>query len=189
MNEVLLIKEIQAGNKAAFSELVSAYRNKVLNTCNRFLIDKQDAEDASQEVFIEVFRSIHSFRSESKLSTWIYRIAVTKSLDALKKRKRKHFWRSVSTSLHLFDFVGNYSNYESADQPLIQKEQMNEIKKALDKLPENQRIAFTLSKIDGFGNSEIADIMNTTKIAVESLLFRAKRRIGEELKKILINSD
>ena len=97
MNEVLLIKEIQAGNKAAFSELVSAYRNKVLNTCNRFLIDKQDAEDASQEVFIEVFRSIHSFRSESKLSTWIYRIAVTKSLDALKKRKRKHFWRSVST--------------------------------------------------------------------------------------------
>lgn len=188
MDEAQLLKEIKAGNKKAFSKLVSSFGNKVLNTCNRFLIDKQDAEDASQEVFVEVFRSIHSFRGESKLSTWIYRIAVTKSLDALKKRKNKQFWRSLSTALHISEIASSVSGFDSADRSLIQKEMMKEIKRALDKLPDNQRIAFTLSKIEGFDNTEIAEIMKTTKIAVESLIFRAKRSVGDELKKILKNN-
>ncbi|MFV8354456.1 RNA polymerase sigma factor [Flavobacterium sp. XS2P14] len=82
-------KKLQLNNKDAFDELVILYRIRVINTCYRFLLNKDDAEDVSQEVFIEVFQSIQSFRGDSKLSTWIFRIAVTKSLDEIKKRNRK----------------------------------------------------------------------------------------------------
>ncbi|MEI8112406.1 MAG: sigma-70 family RNA polymerase sigma factor, partial [Bacteroidia bacterium] len=89
MENVNLLLQLRAGNQAAYNELVLLYSNKVMNTCYRFLLNKVDAEDVSQEVFIEVFQSIQSFRGDSKLSTWIYQIAVSKSLDEIKKRKRK----------------------------------------------------------------------------------------------------
>ena len=100
-----LLRKLKSGDKSAFNELVILYGNKVLNTCYRFLLDKEDAEDISQEVFIEVFQSIKTFRSDSKLSTWIYRIAVTKSLDEIKKRNRKKRIISLGKMLHLDDIA------------------------------------------------------------------------------------
>ena len=97
------ILKLKAGDKAAFNLLVSSYSKKVLNTCYRFLLNKELAEDISQEVFIEVFQSIHSFRADAKLSTWIYRIAVTKSLDEIKKNNRKKRMVSIGKILHLDD--------------------------------------------------------------------------------------
>ena len=89
MDEADLIKRIKAGDMAAFNELVRIYQARVINTCFRFLFTQEDAEDISQEVFIEVYQSISSFRADSQLSTWIYRIAVTKCLDEIKRRNRK----------------------------------------------------------------------------------------------------
>jgi RNA polymerase sigma-70 factor (ECF subfamily) len=87
--EQVLLHRLKARERGAFKVLVELYRDRVLNTCYRFIFNREDAEDIAQEVFIEVHRSITAFREESKLSTWIYRIAVTKSIDFIRKTKRK----------------------------------------------------------------------------------------------------
>ncbi len=89
MEESEFIISLKAGNKEAFATLVREFKSQVLNICYRFLLNKEDAEDISQEVFIEIYHSLPKFRGEAKLSTWIYRIAVSKSLEELKKRNRK----------------------------------------------------------------------------------------------------
>ncbi|MEI7595906.1 MAG: RNA polymerase sigma factor [Bacteroidota bacterium] len=184
-----LLQKLKAGDKFAFNELVVLYSDKVINTCYRFLLDKEDAEDISQEVFIEVYQSIHLFRGDSKLSTWIYRIAITKSLDEIKKRNRKKRITSIGKIFHIDEVANWISGGKMPDKPIEEKENMQEIMQALNSLPDNQRVAFTLSKIDGYTNPEIASIMDTTTIAVESLVYRAKKKISIELEKILKNNN
>jgi RNA polymerase sigma-70 factor, ECF subfamily len=159
----------------------------VISTCYRFLLNKQDAEDVAQEVFIEVFQSIKSFKGNSKISTWIYRIAVTKSLDEIKRRNRKKRITSVGKTLHLDSLFNWMGGGIKPDKNLHEKENFKEIMEALDALPDNQRIAFVLSKIEGYTNAEIAEIMNITQLAVESLISRAKKKSSEKLKEILKN--
>lgn len=185
MNEAQLLVLLKQGNQAAFEELVKLYSPQVLSTCYRFLLDQSDAEDISQEVFIEVFQSIKNFKGQSKLSTWIYRIAVTKSLDEIKKRNRKKRISSVGKLLHIDEIANWLGGGIRPDQELESNETHQQILKALDTLPDSQRVAFTLSKLEGYNNTEIAEIMNTTPIAVDSLVYRAKRSVSEELKKIL----
>ena len=185
MEEADLLQKLKKADKTAFNELVKLYQNRVINTCYRFLLDKEDAEDVSQEVFIEVFQSIRSFRGDSKLSTWIYRIAVTKSLDEIKKRNRKKRISSIGKKLHLDTVASWLAGGSMPDKALQEKEKMQEILQALNALPDSQRIAFTLSKIEGYNNAEIAEIMNTTTIAVESLVYRAKIKVSYELELIL----
>lgn len=189
MEDGKLIQRIKAGDSGAFKALVMRYQSKVINTCYRFLLDRQDAEDVSQEVFIEVFQSLGSFRGESRLSTWIYRIAVAKSLDELKKRSRKKRITSLGQWLHLDEIVDRIAGGGNADKQIREKEKMKEVKQALEALPDNQRVAFTLSKIEGYSNSEIAEIMDTTNVAVESLIYRAKKKISIKLETILKNID
>ena len=84
-----MINQLKSNDNIDFNALVALYKNSVLNTCYRFLLNKEDAEDISQDVFVAVFQSINDFRGDAKISTWIYRIAVTKCLDEIKKRNRK----------------------------------------------------------------------------------------------------
>lgn len=185
MEETELLQKLKVGDTEAFNELVLLYAPTVLNTCNRFLLDKQDAEDVSQEVFIEVYQSIGSFRGESKLSTWIYRIAITRSLDEIKKRNRNKRITSIGKILHLDEIAHLITGGIMPDKSLYEKERMKEVMSALNSLPDNQRIAFTLSKIDGYTNKEVAEILKTTPIAVESLIYRAKKKVSSNLEKIL----
>lgn len=187
MDESDLIKKIKVGDMPAFNELVRIYQARVINTCYRFLFTHEDAEDISQDVFIEVYQSISSFRADSKLSTWIYRITVTKCLDEIKKRKRKKRITSVGKILHIDNIAEWLAGGESPDKLLHHDEKMKQVMKALDSLPDSQRVAFTLSKIEGYTNSEIAEIMNTTTIAVESLVSRAKKKVSAELEQIIIS--
>lgn len=189
MEENDLLQKLKEGNKSAFNNLLKLYRDKVINICYRFLLNQTDAEDVSQEVFIEVYQSIKSFRGNAKLSTWIYRIAVTKSLEEIKKRSRKKRFGSIGQLLRLDDVATWISGGTMPDKEIQKDEKMKEIKMALNKLPDNQRIAFTLSKIDGYSNTEIAEIMETTIIAVESLISRGKKKISSELEIILKNND
>lgn len=184
-----MIERLKSNDRNAFNELVALYKNSVINACYRFLLDKEDAEDISQDVFIEVYQSIQSFRGDAKLSTWIYRITVTKCLDEIKKRNRKKRLASITKMLHIDDVANWISGGSMPDKSLHEKEKMQEVAFVLNKLPENQRVAFTLSKIDGFSNQEIAEIMDTTTIAVESLIYRAKKKVADELLAILKNND
>ncbi len=187
MTDEIWVQRLKSGDKLAFNELVILYKHRVINTCYKFLLNQEDAEDVSQDVFIEVFQSIKSFRGDSKISTWIYRIAVTKSLDELKKRNRKKRISSIGKILHLDDIAKWIVGGKMPDADLETSDNIKIINKVLNQLPENQSIAFTLSKIDGFDNPEIADIMKTTTIAVESLIYRAKKKVTNDLKIILKN--
>lgn len=189
MDEANLLVLLKQGDKTAFETLVKTYGQQVLNTCFRFLLDQADAEDVSQEVFIEVYQSIKDFKGQSKLSTWIYRIAVTKSLDEIKKRNRKKRISSVGKLLHLDDIASWLGGGTMPDKQLEENETLQLVMQALNTLADNQRVAFTLSKIEGYTNAEIAEIMNTTLIAVESLVYRGKKNISDELKRILKKND
>ena len=176
-NETDFLIKLKSGNKQAFTDMVAIYQKKVINICYRFLLNKEDAEDVSQEVFIEAYHSIREFRGEAKLGTWIYRIAISKSLDEIKKRNRKKRISSVGKTLGI-EFISNLLvGNDRPDKTIEEKEGYSMLLKTLDKLPENQRIALTLSKIEDYPNSEIAAIMEISLTAVDSLIYRAKQNL------------
>ena len=185
MEDSEIIKKLKSGDDEAFGEVVGKYQKLVLNCSYKFLRNKEAAEDITQEVFLEIFESIYSFRGDSKLSTWIYRIAVTKSLNYIKSQKRKKRF-AVLVSLFGEDAVENkiYAPDEmNPAKELENKERAIVLSKALEKLPENQSVAFTLSKYNEMSYEEISLIMNTSVSSVESLIHRAKTN----LKKLLFN--
>ena len=169
-----------------FSTIVAEHQDMVLNTCYRFVLNREDAEDIAQEVFLEAYRSLDSFRQESKLSTWLYRIAVTKSLDHLRKKKRKKRFSSLKRVMGFNDPAEELalpSSIETPAEALSGNERTEILQSALDSLPDNQKTAFLLSKYDGYSNQEIADVMQTTVSAVESLVHRAKKNLHKKLEK------
>lgn len=174
---------LKTGDSQAFQTLVEFHQQRVINICYRFLNNREDAEDAAQETFIEVYKSISQFREESTLSTWIYRIAVTKSLDLRKKKKRLKRYGG------LYSILGIDSNEEiipapESDNPEIaleNSERARILQESLNSLPENQKISLTLSQYEGFSNKEIALIMGTSVSSVESLIHRAKKKIHKIL--------
>ena len=181
----ILIEKIISGDREAFEQLVNEYQIKVVSTCFRFVRDKLDAQDIAQEVFIEIHRSIARFRKDSKLSTWIYRIAVSKSLDFLRKKNRK---KRFGTLKSIFDPDVRLRNLsiqlrENPEQLLEAGERVALLQEALSTLPENQRIAITLSKIEDCSNPEIAEILGTTVSAVDSLIHRGKVSLQKKLVK------
>lgn len=184
-DESVFLQQLRNGDRAAFRELVALYSKRVLNTCYRFVLEKEDAEDLSQEVFIEIYQSVKTFRGTSKLSTWIYSITVSKCLDHIRKRKRQKRITSLGRVLHLEEVAHWIAGGAMPDKNLQQKEKWKEIGEVLNTLPDNQRVAFTLSKIEGYSNPEIAEIMNTTVTAVESLIYRARKKISHDLEIIL----
>lgn len=185
MDDFELIQKLKMGDEAAFRYVLETYQKMVLNCSFKFLRNVESAQDLTQEVFLEVFESIHTFKQNSKLSTWIYRITVTKSinqLNSLKTKKRFAFLTSlfgVENSEEIFAASEN----NNPDKLLENKDRAAILKWAIEKLPEKQSIAFTLSKNEEMNYEEIANILNTSISSVESLLHRAK----SNLKKILFN--
>lgn len=176
-----MIQKLKSYDREAFYELVALYKDGVITTCYRFLLNREDAEDISQEVFVEVYQSIGAFRGDAKISTWIYRIAVTKCLNELKKRARKKRFAVLSKVLHIDEIAQWISGGTLADSDIHEEEMWKEVGQVLNKLPENQRVAYTLSRIDGFSNTEIAELMETSIVAVESLIYRANKKVTQQL--------
>lgn len=177
------INDIISGKQDAFKQLVDDFQNQVHNTCYGFVANNDDADDLTQEVFIEVFHSINKFKLDSSLSTWIYRIAVNKSLDYIKKQKRIKRWGGIiklsTDNEEVKDrWVGHN---DTPDISLEQKERRDILKTAIDKLPKNQKIAFTLNKYEELSYKEISSIMDQSISSIESLLHRAKKNLKETL--------
>lgn len=177
MNEADLLHQLKRGDEAAFAQLIAVYQKKVLNICFRFFLNREDAEDISQEVFIEAFHSIKYFKEEAKLSTWLYRIAVSKSLDEIKKRKRKKRISSYGKLLGIEQITDWMVGNDRPDTKLEENEAHTQLLSVLEQLPENQRVALTLSKIEGYSSAEVAEIMETSINAVDSLIYRAKKNL------------
>lgn len=180
-SDQILLEQLLQGKEAAFKELVDLYQKKVYNTCLGFVKNKEEADDLAQEVFIEIFRSIVKFRGESKISTWIYRIAVTKSLQYLRAKSRKKRF-AYFTGL----FLGAESSISMTDfeHPGViaeNKERSKILFHAIDKLPESQKTAFTLHKLENLSYEEIADIMKKSMSSIESIMHRAKLNLQKDL--------
>ena len=166
-----------------FRSVVELYQEKVRNTCFRFVNSREDADDLTQDVFVQVYESLSHFREESELSTWIYRIAVNKSLDFIRKKNRKkRFARFTS-------FLGSGEGEEEIVSPqqdnphqeLESKELKEILWRAVDRLPENQKTAIVLSKYEAFSNQEVASIMELSLSAAEALIHRAKKSLHRDL--------
>lgn len=184
MHEQELISRLRTGDEQAFKYLVDNYQDRVYNTVIGIVQNSQDAEDVAQEVFIQVFRSIHAFKGESQLSTWIYRIATTRSLDLLRSRKSKKRFAFVHSIFGKNDeLTHDPPDFNHPGITLEKKEDAKILAKAISRLPENQRIAFTLNKLEDLSYQQVSDVMKTTVSAVESLLHRAKQNLRKELEK------
>ena len=182
-SEVELIGKLQRGEQEAFSRVVDLYQDMVYNTVLSIVQNEADTEDITQEVFVQVHQSVKLFKGDSKFSTWLYRITITKSLDFEKRKKRKKRFAFVQNLFGEKEEAVNYPvEFNHPGVLLENKEKAGELFKALQQIPDNQRTAFTLSKIEGLNNQEIAAIMNTSFYAVESLLARAKTSLKKKLK-------
>ncbi|AXO79814.1 RNA polymerase sigma factor [Olleya aquimaris] len=180
MTETQFIEALKTQSRAAFTRLLQDYEQKVFGTCLSFVPNKEDAEDIAQEVFVEVFNSINKFKGDSKLSTWIYRITTNKCLELIRKRKTKKrfaFLQSLSGDDYTLDKASYFTEINHPGLVLEQKEISETLFLAINKLPETQRLVFTLNKIDDKSYKEIAEITNKSIGSIESLLFRAKKNL------------
>ncbi|WP_289055578.1 RNA polymerase sigma factor [Carboxylicivirga marina] len=184
INEKLLLERITNGDTSAFRQLVEYNHKKVIHICLSYVGNTTDAEDIAQEVFIEMYRSIKNFRSESSISTWLYRLSVNKSLDFIRQSKRQKRGSGKVNPMEKSEIERlNISNKQMASDSIEEEERKKVLYQAIDKLPHRQKEALLLSQIKELKQQEVADTMNTTVSSVESLLVRAKRK----LKELLIN--
>ncbi len=186
----ILVEELKSGNQNAFKKLVDDYQKKVFNTSISFVLNPEDAEDVTQEVFVEVYRAIGRFREDASLSTWIYRIAVNKSLECIRKKKVKKRFAMI-TSLFGKDQQENIQvpDFRHPGVILEDKEKARILFQAIDKLAPNQKVAFVLHNIEGLSYQEIADVQQSTLSSVESLIFRAKTKLRKELHNYYKNNE
>jgi RNA polymerase sigma factor (sigma-70 family) len=184
LNELELIQQLRAGDELAFKSLVENYQDLVYNTALGVVQNSEDAEDVAQEVFIQVFRSIDQFKGDARLSTWIYRITTTKALDHIRSRKRKKRFAFITSLFGPNDeLIHEPVDFQHPGVTLDRKEQAALLFRMIDQLPENQKVAFTLHKTEELSYQEIADVMQLSVSAVESLLFRARQNLRKLLEK------
>ncbi len=188
MTDKELINQIKNKKESAFKELIDKYQAMVLNTCYSFLHDKSNAEDITQEVFIEVYLSINKFNQKAKLSTWIYRIAVNKSLNFIRDNKKRNIIKSIE------NFFSEDKNKElqiaddtqsGLDKEMEHKKRLDLLHQAIGNLKRKQKIAFTLNKLENQSYEQVAEIMDLSIPAVEGLIHRAKLNVQKEILKIL----
>ncbi|HEX2920007.1 MAG TPA: RNA polymerase sigma factor [Bacteroidales bacterium] len=177
-DEVRLVKEALAGNQRAFGEIIERYRKMVARTVKGMLGDNSYAEDIGQEVFIKLYHSLSDFRGDSKLSTYIQRIAVNLTLNEIKRRKRffSMFSQSGNNEMHEYE-VPDYDTSEKRDAAEI-------VEKALQTLDPKFRVIVTMRMLQGYSTKETAEILKLPIGTVLSRLSRAQEQLKEVLDKL-----
>ena len=168
-----------------FDKLYEAYKDKVFNLALQYVQNLHDAEEITQDIFVKIYRNLDKFRNNAQPQTWIYRIAVNQCLDFLKaKRTRKRFAFFASffgQSDKNNNLADNLSDFNHPGIDLEQKESIKIIFQCLNELPDNQKTALILHKIEHKPQAEIAEIMQISIKAVESLIQRAKTNLQKKL--------
>ena len=187
-----LIRRLQKGDDRAFQEFVNLYQTRVFNLVFRMLGDRQEAEDIAQDVFISVFRHLSRFRGESRLYTWIYRIASNACKNRIKYLRGRQFHRKVELKLESSTTATSprdqinaalQSNYPSPEDAARNSDLQQRIERALNSLDEDQRLLIVLRDIEGLSYQDIIDVTGLTEGTLKSRLHRArialKNRLGE----------
>jgi len=149
-----LVRKFQQGDESAFNDLARRYQQSVYGVIRRLLGGHEEAQDISQDVFIKAYGSLNAFRAESSFSTWLYRIAVNLSLNALRKRKLRQILS--------FDSVGFSirSHSPGPDEQVEKSEMLQALDRAIQKLPSKQKLVFTLRYDQKLSHEEIAKILD-----------------------------
>ena len=185
MEEKDLIKKLKLKDEDAFKILVEKFKGSVFNTCLSIIQNVDDADDLTQDVFIQIYKSIKNFKEKSSISTWIYRITISKAYEYIRYKKRK---KRFSILTNLFREDGSSIDLPDFEHPgviLEKKESSKFLFNAIEKLNYDQKTAYILKNIQGMPYSKISQIMEKSVSSIESLIFRAKKNLKIELKKKL----
>lgn len=181
--EASLIQRCAAHDEDACAELVSEHQRMVYQLSFNLLNDHNEALDLSQEVFLRVFRTLHSFRGHSSLRTWIYRIVVNQARNRQRWWRRRHRAQQVSLDQHVQDHGDLPDATDRGPDRLVGQKQLAErIRAALDRLPFEQRTAVVLREIDGLSYEEIGFSLGIAVGTVKSRLARARAGLRNELR-------
>jgi RNA polymerase sigma-70 factor, ECF subfamily len=183
----VIVQRVQAGDVAAFDELVIKYRERIYSIIYNLTSNKEDSFDLSQEAFIKAFQSISRFQGKSSFFTWIYRIAVNTSLSFLKKNRHRRFlsYENISEETGSSDVLEVLAAKTSTEKPTLIKELQHKLNEALQTLSVKHRTVLVLFEIDNLSHQEIADIMNCSVGTVRSRLHYAKKQLQSELQDLL----
>ena len=181
--EATLVQRCAARDEDACAELVGEHQRMVVQLAVNLLGDREEALDLSQEVFLRVFRTIHRFRGQSTLRTWIYRIAVNQTRNRHRFWRRRHRADQVPLEVHVATHGEFASKLGTApDRLLEQKELGLRLQCALDRLPFDQRTAIVLREIDGLSYDDIAFSLGVAIGTVKSRLTRARQALRADLR-------
>jgi len=181
--EASLVQRCASGDERACAELVGEHQRMVVQLAMNLLGDRDEALDLSQDVFLRVFHTIHTFRGQSSLRTWIYRIAVNQARNRHRFWRRRHRADQVSLDEHVAAHGELVSRGDSTpDRILARKELAAALQRALDHLPFDQRTAIVLREVDGLSYEEIAYSLGVAVGTVKSRLTRARQALRLELR-------
>ncbi len=185
--DLSIVKRVQAGEVAAFDQLILKYRERVFGIIYNLTSNREDASDLTQDAFIKAFQSINRFQGHCSFFTWLYRIAVNGALSHLRKNRLRTFFsleklHEDGTNAQILDQL---TDKKGADRGTYLNELQEKLNEALQKLSIPHRTVITLFEIDGLGHAEIAEIMGCTEGTVRSRLHYAKQFLQGEMGKYL----
>ncbi|MEO5898086.1 MAG: sigma-70 family RNA polymerase sigma factor [Vicinamibacterales bacterium] len=182
--EAVLVQRCAARDEDACADLVAEHQRMVYQLSLNLLGDHNDALDLSQEVFLRVFRTIHTFRGHAALRTWIYRIVINQARNRQRWWRRRHRAQQVSLDQHIHDHgdLAESSTGGSPDRVLGQKQLADRIGVALEGLPFDQKTAIVLREVDGLSYEEIGFTLNLAVGTVKSRLARAREALRAQLR-------
>jgi RNA polymerase sigma-70 factor (ECF subfamily) len=188
LTDAQLVPFLRQGNASAFEEVLKRYEVKAYNLARSLTRNDEDARDALQDAFLSVFRSVKSFKGESSLSTWIYRITVNAALMLIRKRKHDDKAVSIDEYMPAFDGTGHRVAalpdwHPQVDELLMKKELGERLGEAVKSLPSDYRTVFVLRDQEGLSNDEVAAVLELSVAAVKSRLHRARLFLRERMKR------
>jgi RNA polymerase sigma-70 factor (ECF subfamily) len=182
IEDELLVKEVLRGRSGSFDTLVKRYQSIVYATAYRFVQNREDALDIAQDVFLKTYRSLDKWRPTGRFKSWLLRIAVNMSIDHLRRRSRKPRFVGTEDLRQVgHEAVKEHVQPKKPSDVVSDSELGGLIRKAVDKLPEKQKVVFVLRHYEGLLLKEIAEIMNCTEGTVKTHLFRATGKLRGEL--------
>lgn len=189
LDERALVVEAQAGNRAAFEELVRRYDRDVLRLALNLMKRPEDARDVYQEAFLKVYRNLHRFRFECSFYTWLYRIVTNVCLDHLRRRQARPedqapeilVNRQEEGTRDFFEVQREHRPALDPERSLIGNEIRTRLAKAMERLSPRERVVFEMKHYQGLKLRAIGDALGTTEETVKNSLFRATRKLRQEL--------
>jgi RNA polymerase sigma-70 factor (ECF subfamily) len=182
-----VVARVQAGDVAAFDELILRYRERVYGIIYQMTANREDAADLAQDVFIKAFQSIHRFEGSASFFTWLYRIAVNSTLTHLRRHRNHAFFslEKLQADGVAAEILARLTDDSGADRETFARELQEKLNEALQKLSIKHRTVITLFEIEGLSHEEIARIMRCSVGTVRSRVHYAKQLLQAELQPYL----